>query len=68
MLGIRGKYLQHYAESILKSERLHCPCVKWAVLFPVMHECVILFIHLVNEKLKGETEGILNGMRTHTIS
>lgn len=44
------------------------PCAKWAMLFPVMHECVILLIQLVDEKLKGEIVGILNAMRTLTIS
>lgn len=29
------------------------------MLFPVMHECVIFLIQLVDEKLKGEIEGIL---------
>lgn len=54
--------------SYKKVRALYRLCIKWVMLFPVMHECVIFLIQLVDEKLKGEIEGLLNGMRTLKIS
>lgn len=48
-----GKIYNIMQSEFKKVRGLHYLCIKWAMLFPAMHECVILLI-----KLSGwETEG-----------